>query len=691
MNWADLALSEGRLYCAREDTWCVYTDFSDGSCGRGSCVHMKGWRTMARVTLEQMWLHNFKGVADLQINFGKVTNVYGANATGKTTIFDAFLWLLFGKDSSDRADFQVKTIDQGGSVIHGLEHDVRADLLVDGKKVTFQKVYREKWTKRRGEATRTMTGHETEFFVNGVPMKKSDYEIEVRKIVPEELFRLITNPLHFGSVLPWKDRRAMLLEVVGDVSDYDVMEHDPALSQLGEILDGHTIPDFRAMVAAQKRKINDELGVIPARIDEVSRQIPETELDYSAMEAKAAEVKNQIASLDEAMTDAGKIFDTYRMAADAILTKRTELRTLEAELSARAAAPLKELRRELTDAETELADMEHKIRNLEAGIRQSEWIRQLAQEDIVALRDSWNEENEKAFAFSEPDTCPTCGQSLPVEQIEGKRREMEERWRSEKQRKLQEITTAGKAKSEALEREKEHLEKLKAEHHELSEKAKALPSRVKELQEQVDGFTAPNAANDPAYKKLSEEIEAGERNLQKPSSAQLDSLREQKKEAQELLDRIHRELAQRDTVAAAKKRVEELAARERELANMLAKLEGQEKLTEDFIRTKVDMLEARINEKFQVVRFKMFSELINGGLEECCEVLIDGVPYQDANNAAKINGGIDIINTLAEHYDVSAPIFVDNRESVVDLIQTDSQVVNLIVSAGDLSLRVEVA
>ena len=137
------------------------------------------------------------------------------------------------------------------------------------------------------------------------------------------------------------------------------------------------------------------------------------------------------------------------------------------------------------------------------------------------------------------------------------------------------------------------------------------------------------------------------------------------------------------------KRIEELKAEERQLAAEYEELESQLYLTEEFIRAKVRMLEEKINNKFEMARFKLFNVLVNGGIEECCETMYDGVPYSNLNNGARLNIGLDIINTLAEHYGFAPPIWLDNAESVTDILQTKGQQIRLVVSEKDKQLRVE--
>jgi hypothetical protein len=103
------------------------------------------------------------------------------------------------------------------------------------------------------------------------------------------------------------------------------------------------------------------------------------------------------------------------------------------------------------------------------------------------------------------------------------------------------------------------------------------------------------------------------------------------------------------------------------------------------------MLEGKINSKFHMARFKLFEVQVNGALAECCETTFNGVPYSNLNNGARLNIGLDIINTLAEHYGFSPPVWLDNAESVTDILPTKGQQIRLIVSAADKKLRVELA
>src|SRR5690554_3252932 len=245
---------------------------------RSLLYQKRGRNTMKKIKLFRLSLRNFKGIRDFTLDAqGDNVNIYDDNAVGKTTLFDGWNWLLFDKDSENKKGFEIKTLNTDGSPIHNLDHEVEGTLVIDGKTVVLKKVYREKWTKKRGAVRAEFTGHTTEYFIDGVPVKKSEYEQFVSEIADEKLFRLLTDPRYFNEVMKWQDRRKILLEVCGDISDADVIASKPELAELPDILNGRTIEQHRKVVLARRKEINNELERIPVRIDEAERSKPDTE------------------------------------------------------------------------------------------------------------------------------------------------------------------------------------------------------------------------------------------------------------------------------------------------------------------------------------------------------------------------------------------------------------------------------
>src|SRR5690625_1293261 len=253
---------------------------------------------MKRIKLLNMKLVNFKGIKGLEINFNGIdTNIYGENAAGKTTIFDAFVWLLFNKDSQNNSTNRmgIKTLDSAGNVIHKLDHEVEATLSVDDKNTTLKKVYKEIWTRQRGANTESFSGHTTDHFIDGVPSKKKEYDEFIQSIVDEDVFQLLTNPSYFNEVLHWQDRRELLLEIAGDITDVDVIDSNKDLAKLLAVLEGRSIEDHRKVIAAKRKEINDQLEEIPTRIDEINRDLPDvSKLNEETLKASIEKLTKDI-------------------------------------------------------------------------------------------------------------------------------------------------------------------------------------------------------------------------------------------------------------------------------------------------------------------------------------------------------------------------------------------------------------
>lgn len=212
----------------------------------------------------KMIVKNFKGFKDFTLEAnGDSLMVFGDNGTGKTSIADAVNWLFFNKDTQNKTDFGIKTMNNG-VVIPAISHEVEGVFLIDGNEVSLKKEYVEKYTKKRGGVTSEFTGHETNHFIDGVPKSKGEYEKYIASIVNEDVFRLLTNPAYFNEQLHWKDKRKTLLDICGDISDEDVITSDKSLTTLPSILKGRTLDDHKKVIAARRKAINEELEKIPA-------------------------------------------------------------------------------------------------------------------------------------------------------------------------------------------------------------------------------------------------------------------------------------------------------------------------------------------------------------------------------------------------------------------------------------------
>lgn len=656
------------------------------------------------IKILKLMISNFKGIKWLEIDFGQTTNIYGENATGKTTLFDAFTWLLFDKDSSNKKDFNIKTLGKDGEALHGLEHAVEGQLEVDGRPLNLRKVFTEKWVKERGAAEKVFSGHETKYWINEVPVKKSDYQDKINSLINENIFKLITNPLFFNMNLSWQDRRKALLEIVGDISDQDVIDSNEELSRLSILLQDKNLEDFKAMIAGQKKRLNEQLKTIPIRIDELSRGIPtlDENIDYTNLEQEKKDLQIIVGNLEKDLTDQRKIamgmMDDFKKKQSFIAQKRNELNKLSNDLLKDALTQGNKLQLEKQDIEYKLSRMQIFAKDIRISIDQDSALIEKLNKQLADKRAEYSEVMKETFNAPDRDNfrCPTCKQKLPDDNIDKQISTMERNFLAKKNEKREEINESGKNMSARVKELQQAIERNTAKIEELNENIKASNNKLETLTIQISQENAKasqvNYELDERYIALKVEITSLEEALETPqndSGAQYDLITK-KTNCNQRIDEINKILNNKQVIADTQRRIAQLEEEQIDIASKVLELEGQEYLAEQFIRTKVDMLESRINSKFSQVNFKMFNEQINGALVECCDTLIKGVPFQDANNAAKINAGMDIINTLTAHYGITAPIFVDNREAVNRLIPTDSQVINLIVSQ-DKTLRVEVA
>lgn len=648
------------------------------------------------IELKKLELLNFKGIKELTIEFGKETNIFGRNETGKTTVFDSFTWLLFGKDSANRSDFNIKTLDKNGEFIHGLDHQVTGILLVGGKKVILRRLLKENWVKKRGSAEAIFSGNTTEYFINEEPKKEKDYKEYINSLIDENVFKLLTNPMHFNVNTSWQDRRKILLQIVGDVSDEEVINNSKKLKDLPGLLNGNSIDSFKAIIASKKKKLNEQLKAIPIRIDEINRNLPVLAegVDYELLEKERASIKGELNVVESQLESQQRIADDFIKRQSELSIKKNRLKDLELQIE-------KDSMKALNDMNIKLIELGYKKDNLERKIKQDAEIIAKNQDEIQKLQDEmqkYRDEYKVVFEepFNEPDkenfVCPTCKQDLPKEDIERQISEMLANYKSNKLKRLEEISNQGKwrkAKVEQLQDESDSLniaiQNNEAELAKLDEEIKATQAA---LNAEKNKELNVDYRSNTEYAALEDEIKKIEKNLLPVN--QDGRVRQKREELQDRLQEINTVLSNKQVIEDSKLRIKELEDEERILSQQIAELEGQEFLAEEFIKAKVSMLENKINNTFKYVTFKMFDIQINGGITETCQALIKGVPFADANNAAKYNAGIDIINALSKFYGTTAPVFIDNREGIIELIDTDSQIINLIVSKEDKVLRVEV-
>ena len=639
--------------------------------------------------LTKLELLNFKGLKAFTINFNGDVIIRGDNATGKTTVFDSVCWLLFGKDSLDRADFEIKTLDRG-EPIHKVNHEVTGTFTLDeGGTVELKRVYREKYSSPRGGEV-TMTGHTTDYFVDGVPKKEKEYKEIVNSLVDENIFKLITNPLYFNETYSWQNRRKLLLEMCGDISDEDVIAEYSELKALTDILSGHSVDDHRKVVAAKKTAINKELDMIPVRIDEALRGKPtiDTPRDVLIQEISLATTTLETLEADKALLVNGH----------AVVDTRAELRDVQRRLMARESELQMEYKKQSALKSNEYDMVVSELNNLSSKVESTKHRLDTSNRDIQRIESVIDElmhqrqqVNEDAFVMDIDEACPTCGQKLPAEQIQAAREKAETNFNLRKSKRLEEINQSIELKQQDIENIKKRDAGLEpVETLEALIKAKELVKQI--ITDEIGQLTAPVLDDDSIYADLKAEEFMLQMKLDESNTDHSEEIADIDKRiatTKEHRFNLETELNKYEEAKRIDTRVAELESQQAELAAEKSKLDEASYLMDEFIKAKVNMLEDVINSRFKLARFKMFNVMLNGNVEECCETTYKGVPYRSMNNAARINVGLDIINALTSYFKVNAPVFIDNAEAVTEFVPVNSQTIKLIVDESEPQLVVK--
>ena len=641
---------------------------------------------MKDIKLISLELTNFKCHRHLRLDFdGRNTEIAGDNATGKTSVYDSLMWLLFSKDSQGNGDknLEVKPLDSDGNVIdHDAITEVEAIFRVNGEKLALCRTYREKWETRRGSAEAVFTGNTSEYTIDGVPVKRNGFQDKVNELVDEDTFRLLTNTSYFAAGISWQERREILFKVAGVMEDGQILATNEQFAPLVESMGKLSLEDYKKKLLSEKRKFVGAKTEIPARISECQKTIEDIQgLDFTKAKAQVDALQATLNGISEQI-----IAIEHDNAAD---QKRLEIGNAQLELS-QLDNENKAYRNNQLVGSVNVHGLSVRITSLRRQLElkkgslktESAYIPQLDAQ-ITDSRNEWISVNGETFTVGK---CRTCGQDLPAEQVKAAK----ERFEADKKKRLDKILQDANRYKEYKAQAEDRLNKVAAE-------IAQIEAEIADLQAQIDAAEAtrvvPKDMDDYAERKaaimarmqtLSEELH----DMLMASEDVIEKLRDEKKEIQVAISGQMAIVNKESLLDYSRQRVEELREDARNAAECLEAIEKMLFLMDEYSRYKTRFVEDSINGLFRIARFRLFREQANGGIEDRCDVVYDGVPYISVNNGMKINLGIDIINTLSMAYGVRVPLFVDNAESVTQLENSASQIIRLVVSENDKELRV---
>lgn len=680
------------------------------------------------IKLQKLVMRNFKGVlGERTVEFSPtVTRVYGANRTGKTTIADAFRWCMFGKNTEGKADFGIKTKDAQGNVIAELPHEVCVVLDVDGTEVAIQRTYAEKWTKPRGVAEKVLTGHTTTYTVNGQLYTQRDFNDYINSLCSESLFMAITSPTYFVG-LKADQQRSILTEMVGEVSPASVAQGKQEFEALLQIMGEQDIEKFRQHLSYQMKEIKAELERIPVRISEQKNDIaamtPAEPVDWKKVEGdiKATEAALQrIAdAIAETIADHSKAQEAQLAQQQAARQQvREQIASVQDKMSAITSQHTQAYTTEINNARQQVQAASDKMRRAEKALASAQYDVQTAttkitdtekwlvrmNSSIAEFKQRWQQLNDSTLVFDpEMFICPTCGRPFEAEDVEAQKAQMQANFNADKAHKLDSMEEEAKGLSAEKNRLTTLLEKLQQEKTEASGKVAELTQAFDAAQEAYNKASAPTSIKQPAervaqdseYSKLGKQLASLQAKLTTmplqadavDTQAAVQGLQADQQQLQAKLNELNKLAQVGETIASKRQRITQLEQQEQQLNVQLTQLEGQDFAAENLLQCTIEELERKVNALFSFVTFTMFDHKINGALKPMCECTVRGVPYSDLNNADRINAGIDIINAMCRHKGVYAPCFIDNAESINDVLPMQSQRIDLLVST-DTELQV---
>lgn len=667
-----------------------------------------------KMILKSLHLENFKGIRNLDVKFSNKTKVKGQNAAGKTTIFDAFTWLLFNKNSAGEEKFNVRPLDKDGKRIDNVEIKVVGVIDVDGKEVELSKVQKQNWVKKRGTDTVTLQGNVNSFEIDGYPKSEAEFKSYISGLAQsEDMFKMLTNPQYFSS-LKWKDQRDILMKLVSEVSDVELAQTDAKYAPLLlELEKAPSTEDIRAKFSKALTEWKKKQVEIPVRIDEAEKS--KVDIDVAEQELEKVDLERKIKEIDGKIKNAGNATEEL---------KREEMQ-LQFDMSGIMQTMNRDMKNRRSELEADLCGCKNELDHFASTISLKE--KQIsdnakaitdADTERKKLGEQYNAEKAKAFdetpylfdgskwVFDENSTvCSLCGQKLPEDKIEQLKADFESRKRkakadaeeklkserfkfdTEKKVELNRLIAIGTEKKElitVLTKKNADLNTeidfLKKQEQDAIARKEALSKTLSEMPEEADysqneEYVKMKVEHDKVFAKI-EKLES------EGADSVVDELKAEKSDLQAQLNEVNAIIAKASMNVEIDERIAQLQAEQKEIGQKVADQEQMLYLLEEFIRFKLDKISDSINSHFKTVNFKLFEMQLNGGMKDCCECTVNGVPYSTLNSGHRIVAGLDIIRSLSELYGVSVPIFVDNCEAVSsgNLPDMDSQMICLYVS-----------
>lgn len=636
-----------------------------------------------------MKVENFKGIKHLETKFGTITQVSGANGTGKTSLYEAYLWCLFTK-RADGSTIDVQPLDEQGQVIHHLETSVEMTLSVDSEELVVKRVLYEDWGKPRGSQEEVLRGRKQELYFNGVPCSVNDTS-RLDAVCKREDWYMLSTIKAFMS-MKMEDRRAKLQSIAKIMTDEEIAADYPHV--LDELRKGKPVCDYLKQVKAEIAKLKSNLDEIPIRIDQLEKQ--RVDYDFEALEKEAESLKEKIASANSTLSATVSTADIDRAAKfkEELDAVNKDLLDIEREIDQARAKRIAEFDEKISKCNAAITGYRTSIAEIDTRIERNEKLLASKKQEFERKQSEWMKENAIQYVDSVEDICPTCKRPLPVEEVAAAREQAIQAFNKRHNELLDSLYSDAlrisgdiKELEASISKDREdrgHYDQKKRSEESIATSADTAKKNVPDRQLALDAKTE--------YQKLlmqKQDIEKRIRTASAPTASEQE--KEAKKQAiiqqrntdEDALRQVHMKLGQKDTNANIDKQKASLEDEKKRISQTIAELENIEFEIWEFKKRKIMIVEDAVSSFFKIVRWRMYAPNIsNDGEKELCEAIVDGRPYFEQNLAMQMNGGIDIINGISTALGVRLPLFIDQKESVTNLLETESQLITLEVKPG---------
>jgi DNA repair protein SbcC/Rad50 len=626
------------------------------------------------IRIKEMRLLNFRGVREQNLSFSHKVLIEGGNRKGKTTIYDAYLWCLFGQTSKQNAIIQ--PLDINNNIIHKLETSVAIILDIDGREIKVERKLIEEWT-AKDTAEEKLKGTKTTRYIDDVPCSVKLFNEKLNALCNIENWAMLSNISLFWAKKV-EDRRKILMSMAGEMDESALMQDYPAVFN-GVIVEHKNISDMTIQYKSIKKKSTDDLNLIPAKIQ--AQDILKLDADFNALRNEKNILDDKIVSIDASLQ--GAIHQSteeleYNKKHQALSEKIGSARS---NWQQKQFDTLSQLNTELNAANDEKIKAENQVKN-SANINQQNLAKLASFEtEFNNLIQQWKDANEEKFDFTKTDICPVCGRPYTDEMKEAEYNNAVAEYNIHKSERLMEIQNRASEKKEQITalkgltntyatitkvKEEEALDTAKSKYNNLS------MARTNEQNKRWEASEEYNAL----YNELVT-LEANKPQVKTDTT--IEEKREQKKQLTTRRDELIKLLAGEQNNARIEEQKKQLDEQAVSLAQTIADCNEVLRQINDYKKAKIEAIESKVNSYFSLVRWKFYEQNItNDDMKEICTALDkDGVNYENTNDGTVINMGVDIVNGISKAFGVNVPLFVDRKESAEDIVDTEQQTIYL--------------